>query len=80
MNDATTRKPLRVSTDGTAGPYILVPVSQLDDVRQVLEGHGIRFWVEEDVISWNGAPEVAVIDLGRGADPGAIQAILDGAR
>jgi hypothetical protein len=77
MTDVTTKKPLHVSTDGTAGPYIMVPVSQLADVRKLLEKHGVRYQVEEDVISLNGAPEGAVIDLGRGADAGAIQAILD---
>jgi hypothetical protein len=80
MTDVTTKKPLHVSTDGTAGPYIMVPVSQLADVRQLLGGHGVRYQVEEDAISLNGAPEVAIIDLGLGADAGAIQAILDSIR
>ena len=77
MIDVTTRKPLSVSTDGTAGPYVMVPVSQLEEVRLLLEDRGIRHWIEENAISLNGAPEVAVIDLGRGADPDAVQAILD---
>lgn len=79
MVDVTSRKPLNVSTDGTAGPYIRVPVSQLDEVRLLLEDRGIRHWVEEHAISLNGAPEVAVIDLGRGADAEAVQRILDNA-
>jgi hypothetical protein len=78
--DATTKKPLHVSTDGTAGPYITLPFSQLTEVRHLLDSHGIRYWVEEDVISFNGAPEEAVIDLGRGANAGAVQAILDSVR
>ena len=77
MIDAMTRKRLHVSTDGGARPYIMVPFSQLADVRQVLGHHGIRYAVEEDVISLDGAPEVAVIDLGRAANADAIQAILD---
>ncbi len=77
MIDAMTRKPLYVSTDGTAGPYIMVPFHQLADLRHLLDEHGIRFWVEENVISLNGAPEVAVVNLGRGADGEAIQAVLD---
>jgi hypothetical protein len=77
MNDAMTRKRLHVSTDGGVGPYIMVPFSQLADVRQVLDDHGIRYVVEEDVISLDGAPEVAVIDLGRAANADEIQAILD---
>lgn len=80
MIDLTTKEPLRVSTDGTAGPYIMVPLSQLDELVRLLAGHGIAHWVEEDVISLDGEPEVAVVNLGRGGDSGAVQTILDGAR
>lgn len=80
MINAMTRKRLHVSTDGGAGPYIMLPVSQLPDVRQVLDHHRIRYAVEEEVISLDGAPEVAVIDLGRAANADAIQAILDTVR
>lgn len=78
MIDAMTRKPLFVSTDGTAGPYIMLPVSQLDEVCRLLDENGVRYWVEEEAISWNGEPEVAVIDLGRGGDAARVQALLDG--
>lgn len=77
MIDMTTEKPLRVSNDGTAGPYIMVPVNQLDAIRRLLDRHAVRYWVEEDVISLNDEPEIAVINLGRGADAVAVQAILD---
>lgn len=80
MTDATTKKPLRVSTDGTTGPYIMVPVSQLDKVRRLLDSRHVGYWVEEEAISLDGAPEVAVINLGRGADATAVQAILDSVR
>ncbi len=80
MADAATKKPLRVSTDGTAGPYILVPVSQLDEVQRLLDTRGFRYWVEENAISLNGAPEIAVINLGRGGDASAVQALLDSLR
>ena len=80
MIDQMTRKPLRVSTDGTSGPYIMLPESQLDDVRLLLDRHHVRYWVEELVISLDGSPEVAVINLGRGADAVAVQSILDGGR
>ena len=80
MTDSTTHQPLHVSTDGTAGPYITVPVSQLDEVKRLLDAKRIRFWVEENAISWEGAPYVAVINLGREGDPDAVQAILDSVR
>ena len=47
MTDTSTKKPLRVSTDSTAGPYIMLPFSQLDEVRQLLDSRGIGYWVEE---------------------------------
>jgi len=80
MIDVTTDKPLHVSTDGTAGPYIMVPVRQLETICRLLDDHGVRYWVEEDVISLDGTPEIAVVDLGREADPNHVQAILDSAR
>ena len=80
MIDEMTRKPVRVSTDGTAGPYIMLPVNQLDDVRRLLDLHRMHYWVEEEFISLDGSPEIAVINLGRGADADAVQAILDGGR
>jgi hypothetical protein len=77
MTDTITKKPMRVSTDGTAGPYIMVPVSQLDDLRRLLDGRGVRYWVEEHAISLNGGPETTVVNLGREGDARAVQAILD---
>ena len=80
MTDATTEKRLSVSNYGTAGPYIVVPVSQLGDLRELLDGHGVRYSVQEEAISFDGEPETTVVDLGRGADGSAVQAILDIAR
>ncbi len=77
MIDSMTNKPLCVSTDGTAGPYIMVPVSQLADLRTLLDGHQIRYSVEEEAISLDDSPEIAVVNLGRGADVSAVQNILD---
>jgi hypothetical protein len=77
VNDTTTRKPLRVLTESTAGPYIRLPESQLAEVQQLLDSHGIHYEVDEEIISFNGGPEEAIIDLGRGGDAAAVQAILD---
>lgn len=78
MIDVVTKKPLYVSTDGTAGPYIMVPLDQLDEVRQLLDQRCIHYSVDEDAISLNDEPYVTVIDLGRGTDAVAVQTILDG--
>ncbi len=77
MIDSMTKKSLHVSTDGTAGPYIMVPVGQLPDLRKLLDDNEIRYLVEENAISLNGSPEVAILDLGRRADAQKVQKILD---
>jgi hypothetical protein len=80
MNDVTTQQPLYVSTDGTAGPYIMVPVAQLEEVKRLLDGHRVRYWVEENAISLDAGPYISVINLGREGNASAVQAILDEAR
>jgi hypothetical protein len=77
MIDTTTHKPLNVSTDGDAGPYIMVPVAQLDEVRALLNSKRVPYWVDEEAISLDGKPEVAVINLGRGSNPAMVQSLLD---
>ena len=77
MIDTTTRQPLYVSTDGDAGPYIMLPVAQLDKVRGLLDANKIPYWVDEEAISLDGKPEVAVINLGHGSNPATVQRFLD---
>jgi len=77
--DITTKKPLRVTENETAGPYIMLAYSQVDEVRRVLDRHGIRNWLHENVVTLNGGPEMAIIGLGRGCTAAAVQAVLDSA-
>jgi hypothetical protein len=77
MIDTTTRQPLHVSTDGNALPYIMVPVAQLDKVKALLEANRVPCWVDEEAISLDGKPEVAVINLGHGSNPATVQSLLD---
>ncbi len=77
MIDTTTHEPLYVSTDGDAGAYIMVPVAQLDGLTTVLNSSQVRYWVDEEAISLDGKPEVAVINLTEGSDPATVQSLLD---
>src|SRR6266481_111964 len=47
MIDKSTRKPLYVSANGTAGPYIMVPVDQLAAVTRLLDDKRVRYWTDE---------------------------------
>ena len=80
MPDTQTRRKLRISTDGNAGPYIMVPVAQLEALRSLLMSQNVSHWVESGAISLDGKPEIAIVNLGRGADVPHIQAVLDQVR
>lgn len=77
MIDASTKGKIYVSTDGTAGPYIMVPVSQLAEVRNILDENRIPYAVEENAISLDGEPLIAIIDLASSVDPKFVQDLLD---
>lgn len=79
MIDVETHKPVRVSTDGDAGPYLMVPLEQLADVRRALREHEIVHFVAEDAIELDGRPVIAIIDFARNADANLIQSALDAA-
>ena len=79
MSDPRTGKPISVSIDGTALPYIMIPVSQLGRLRSLFDQHRIEYWVESDAISVEDEPPVAFVNLGRSGDASAAQSILDSA-
>lgn len=79
MLDSTTHNRLMVSTDGNAGPYLIVPLPQLKQLKQLLTDHQIPYSAENTGISMNGKPVDVVVNLGRGANVTKIQSILDSA-
>jgi hypothetical protein len=77
MIDEMTQDRLRVSNDGVAGPYLMVPVAQLARVREVLDRHEVRYWPDSYAISLDRKPAITVINFGRAGDPDRIQQLLD---
>ena len=77
MNDGMTQDRIRVSTDGVAGPYVMVSVDQLARVRALLDRHKIHYWTDADAISLDGKPAIVVINFGRFGDAARIQTLLD---
>jgi hypothetical protein len=80
MINTANQEPIRVWAETPGWPDILLPYSQLEEVRALLDRHGIRYEVEDEVISLDGGPEMATINLAHGTDPSAVQAILDANR
>jgi hypothetical protein len=79
MIDTTTHRPIHVSTDGDAGPYIMVPFAQLACVKTILDRGRVSYWVDAHAISLDGKPEIAIVNLGRGVDATQVQRLLDAA-
>ncbi len=77
MIDAITQERIVVHTEGAAGPYLMVANEQLDSVVEALRNHKVSHWVDEDAISLDDEPAVAVVNLGRSANVPAVQRILD---
>lgn len=77
MTDSTTGSQMRVSTDGRGGPYLIVPVQQVDAVKRVLDQAHIHYWVDRTAVSMSGGPVLTVINFGKNAHADHIQAALD---
>ncbi len=75
MIDAISQKPLRIDPDEY--PYLIVPYSQLDQVKALLEANKVSFDVDEEVLSMDNGPEVAFVNFPRRTDPAMIQRLLD---
>jgi len=55
----------------------MVAEEQLDAVTRILRDYQVPHWVDEDAISLDGEPAVAVVNFGRDADTGLVQRLLD---
>lgn len=77
MTSSLADAPLTVSTDGTAGPYIIVTPEQLGPVIDALRAEGVGFQVDQDAVLLNGAPALAVVNLGAVADVTRVQNLLN---
>jgi hypothetical protein len=79
MTDTATQRPIRVSTDDTSGPYIMLSVEVVEKVRKLLVENDVPHWVDHHAISVDGRPAVTVINLGRRVDSRRVQDLLDAA-
>jgi hypothetical protein len=79
MIDIETNRRLEISTEGDVGPYLMVPLDQLADVKTVLDRGAISYAIAEDAIEVDGEQAIAIIDFDLSADPTRIQALLDAA-
>jgi hypothetical protein len=79
MIDALTKQPMRVQITPKGKAFIHLAVSQLDDVRRVLEQHRFDYWADLHYFSWDGGPETTYVQFPWATNASAVQAALDGA-
>jgi len=77
MIDSLTKKPIQVSDDDDAWPYIVVQLDQLDRVQKLLDSAGLHYDVDEKAISINDGPYATFVTFRPSADVPAIQKLLD---
>jgi hypothetical protein len=77
MIDVETRKPVVVNSGGTGGPYIMIPLDQLQTVESMLRAHNVYHWTDTDSISLDGKPAIIVVNLGREGNAALAQQLLD---
>ena len=73
MIDQMTNKPVRIFPNST----IIVPLAQLDELKAVLDANKVRYEIDDEVLSVDGKPEVAFVDLEPGSDRRNVQQLLD---
>ena len=56
---------------------MMLPLGQLRRIRELLDRHAIRYWVDSQAISLDGKPAIVVVNFGRAGDASQLQALLD---
>jgi hypothetical protein len=77
MIDTVTNKPIRVQVHKDVQPFFKLPMDQVNAVSKLLEANGIKFWIDNHSISFDGLPYVTTIHLRWGMNVEQVQAILD---
>ena len=71
-------KKLTVLWDGSTRPYIRVRYDQLEKLSALLDQHQIENLARENILSVDGGPYIAKVDLGWRTDIEWVQTLLDG--
>jgi hypothetical protein len=77
MTEALDRRFVRLWRGAFDFLNIAIPVSRLEQLKQLLEANGISYYVDEVTIEMSDMPETATLELGRSADPEVVKRLLD---
>lgn len=77
MTDAMTKTRMQVDGIGTDYSSLLLQLDQVEDVRHLLDRHGVQYTLDNFALSMNGDPETTIIHLKPRTDGRWVQQILD---
>jgi len=79
MMNTSAQRPLVVLDGGAAGPYIMLPLTQVENVRAILDSHDVSYWVDTWAVSLDENPYMTVINISAKFDVDSIQRMIDAA-
>lgn len=77
MTDATSQKPLTIFVGEGGYAHLIVPATQLEQVKALFDANNVLCWADEELLSVDDEPEVGFISFSRKADLGFAQRLLD---
>ena len=77
MIDTMTRKPLSIHIGEGGYSHLIVPESQLEQVKALFDANHVIYWVDEELLSVDDEPEVAFISFSLKTDLTVAQRVLD---
>jgi hypothetical protein len=77
MIDTMTSKPLTIYIGEGGYSHLIVPETQLEQVKALFDANQVLCWVDEELLSVDGEPEVGFISFSLKADLALAQRLLD---
>ena len=68
MIDGTTADGLKILTSEGGASMLRLSYARLEEVESSLKANGVRYWLSEDIYSFNGSPEKTIIHFGYNKD------------
>lgn len=77
MKDDSNGKPVKITPAGEAGAFMIVRMTQTPAVSQLLDEHGVPYWMDQFFGSYHGEPPVIFFNFGPKVEPETVQCLLD---
>ncbi len=77
MVDVELNTPVKLWDGGRAGPFLMIPLRQVESVGAALTAAGIKYSRSRDAVQKEGHEPIVLVEFGSRGDAARIQAVLD---